>query len=306
VLPLFRKREWLEEPPRDPHVIGSGSTKGGAGRTTMAIEIGSLLTFITEKRTALIDWDVVNPRLTQRAYKSLPMRGQTLVKVITAKNFEKALKNISLHDIALTPTSRVSVFPALSYEDIDNGVVDEYFNLMYEKPEEYVKRCKLLIHFLRKKYEYIINDYPAITWVAQGQLTLSINMLRVTSGNLIMVVDSSPWSAELLSSKMILPKLDGLEIGALIVNMVKPTKEAVNWAKSVFEPVCQRIGAYNLVVLPFDPMFYDAGIGRLQNVMSVAVSPVKAHSRSARFLYTLVDRFINEEKVPRCWYIGPQ
>ncbi|UXD22628.1 hypothetical protein IPA_06815 [Ignicoccus pacificus DSM 13166] len=306
MLPLFKRKTWIEEPLKDPHVIGFGSTKGGAGRTTMAIEIGSLIAFISEKRTAIIDWDVVNPRLTQRAYKSLPMRGQTLVKVITAKNFERALKNVSLHEVSLSQTSRVSVFPALSYEDIDNGTVDEYFNMMYEKPEEYIKRCKTLIKFLRNRYEYIINDYPAITWVALGHLTLSINMLRVTAGNLVIVVDSSPWSAELLSSKLILPKIQDLDIGALVVNMVKPSADAVNWAKSVFKPVCERIRASNFVILPFDPTFYDAGIGRLKDVISVSVSPVKSYSRSARYLYPLVDRFLKNENVPKCWYIGPQ
>jgi MinD-like ATPase involved in chromosome partitioning or flagellar assembly len=306
VLPLFKRKMWLEEPLKDPHVIGFGSTKGGAGRTTMAIEIGSLISFISEKKTAIIDWDVVNPRLTQRAYKSLPMRGQTLVKVVTAKNFERALKNVSLHEVSLSQTSRVSVFPALSYEDIDNGTVDEYFNMMYEKPEEYIKRCKTLIKFLRNRYEYIINDYPAITWVALGHLTLSINMLRVTAGNLVIVVDSSPWSAELLSSKLILPKIQDLDIGALVVNMVKPSADAVNWAKSVFRPVCERIKSDNFVIIPFDPTFYDAGIGRLRDVISVSVSPIKAHSRSARYLYPLVDRFLKNEKVPKCWYIGPQ
>ncbi|ALU12559.1 hypothetical protein EYM_05150 [Ignicoccus islandicus DSM 13165] len=305
MLPIFKKKTWLEEPIGDPHVIGFGSTKGGAGRTTMAIEMGSLISFITEKRVVLIDWDVVNPRMTQRAYQRLPPSGHTLVKVVSSKDFDRALRNLALYSVNISPSSKVDVFPALSYEDIDNGTVDEYFSLMYEKPEEYIRRCRELIKFLRTRYDYVINDYPAITWVALGQLTLSINMLRVTSGNLVIVVDSSPWSAELLSSKLIFPKLEGMRIGALVVNMVKPTKDSITWARSVFKPVCEKVRAENLVVIPFDATFYDAGIGRLRNVLSVSVSPYKGASKSARFLYTLVDRFLSEEKGPTCNYIGP-
>jgi len=305
VLPLFKKKEWLEEPWDDYKIIGFGSTKGGAGRTTMTIEIASLIAFIKEARVAVIDWDVINPRLTQRAFKSLPLRGQTLVKIITSKDFKKALKNISLHSVSLSPTSKIDVLPALSYEDIDKGIVDEYFNLMYEKPEEYIKRCKELVATLKTEYEYIMNDYPAITWVALGPLSLSINHVRATAGNLVMVVDPSPWSAELLNSNLIHPKLKGLRVGALVVNMVRPAMDAVNWAKSVFSPVCERIEADNFVVLPFDVPLYEAGIGELKSLVSVSVSPLKHKSRSARYLYTLADRFIHDYRDKKCFYIGP-
>ena len=305
MLPIFKRKEWLEEPLKDHKIIGFGSTKGGAGRTTMALEIGSLIAFIKETKVAVIDWDVVNPRLTQRAFKSLPLRGQTLVKIISSKDFKKALKNISLHSVTLSPTSKIDVMPALSYEDIDQGIVDEYFSLMYEKPEEYIKRCRTLIEVLRKDYEYIMNDYPAITWVALGHLSLSINHVRATSGNLVIVVDPSPWSAELLNSNLILPKLKGLRIGALIVNMVRPAIDSVNWAKSVFSPLCDKIRADNFVVIPFDVALYEAGIGEIKNLVSVSVSPLRHKSRSAKYLYILVDRFLHPDDRRKCFYIGP-
>ncbi len=305
VLPIFRKREWLEPPLEDWRVVGFGSTKGGAGRTTMTIETASLTAFIKGARVAVIDWDVVNPRLTQRLFKSLPMRGQTLVRIITAKDFKKALRNVSLHSVAISQTAKIDVMPALSYEDIDQGVVDEYFALMYEKPEEYVKRSRELILTLKKEYEWIMNDYPAITWVALGHLSLSINHVRATAGNLVIVVDPSPWSAELLNSKLILPKLEGMYIGALVVNMVRPAPEAYKWARSVFEPICHKIRAANLAVIPFDVPLYEAGIGEIKNLLSVSVSPLKHKSRSARFLYSLVSRFTSNEREPRCFYIGP-
>ena len=305
MLPIFKKKEWLEEPLKDYKIIGFGSTKGGAGRTTMALEIGSLIAFIKETRVAVIDWDVVNPRLTQRAFKSLPLRGQTLVKIISSKDFKKALKNISLHSVTLSPTSKIDVMPALSYEDIDQGIVDEYFSLMYEKPEEYIKRCRALIEVLKKDYEYIMNDYPAITWVALGHLSLSINHVRATSGNLVIVVDPSPWSAELLNSNLILPKLKGLRIGALIVNMVRPAIDSVNWAKSVFSPLCDKVRADNFAVIPFDVALYEAGIGEIKNLVSVSVSPLRHKSRSAKYLYILVDRFLHPDEARKCFYIGP-
>jgi len=304
VLPLFKKREWLEEPWKDYKIIGFGSTKGGAGRTTMAIEIGSTIAFVKETKVVIVDWDVVNPRLTQRAFRSLPLRGQTLVKIISSKDFSRALKNISLHSVSLSPTAKIDVLPALSYEDIDKGIVDEYFSFMYEKPEEYVRRSRELIRVLKEDYEYILNDYPAITWVALGHLSLSINHVRATSGNLVMVVDPSPWSAELLNTDLIYPKLKGMKVGALVVNMVKPTVDAINQAKTIFEPICRKLGADNFVVIPFDAKLYEAGIGAL-NFVSVAVSPHKGASRSARYLYVLADRFLHEEKRGRCFYIGP-
>ncbi len=299
---IFGKREPKIVPPRqDDKSKGFMSFKGGVGRTMLTIEIGVSEAFLRHSNVLFIDWDILNPRLTQRLFKKLPAVGVSLVKILAGDEREPEPAMVHIGDI------EAHVIPAVTRDDIVKGTVDKALRRIYEKPDEVIGIAKRIIDKFSKEYDSLLNDYPAISWISEAMGFFLLNLIRSTSGRTFIIFDPSPWSLEIFESELFTKYLLEMKFLGVLINMVKPTDRDVTRVRNLFMPVCIRLKATVFGLIPFDPLFYEAGVGLNPSVPTcVSVSRYSPNSRASKIIHAMVAYL--SERVSRsstCNYIGP-
>ena len=299
---IFGKREpKIVTPRNDDKSKGFISFKGGVGRTMLTIEIGVSEAFLRRTNVLFIDWDILNPRLTQRLFRRLPTVGVSLVKIIAGDEKEPEPAMVHIGDI------EAHVIPAVTRDDIAKGTVDKALRRIYERPEEVIDVARRIVDRLSREYDSLFNDYPAVTWVSEAMGFFLLNLIRSTSGRAFLIFDPSPWSQEIFESEMLTKYLLEMNFLGLLVNMVKPTDRDVTRVRNLFMPVCIRLKAAVFGLIPFDPLFYEAGVGLNPSVPTcVSVSRYSPNSRASRIIHAMV-AYLSEtvSRSSTCNYIGP-
>ncbi len=299
---IFGKREpKIVTPREDDKSKGFVSFKGGVGRTMLTIEVGISEAFLRKSNVLFIDWDIFNPRLTQRLFKKMPATGASLVKIIAGE--EEELEPAMLHIGGV----EAFVIPAMTRDDIVKGNVEKALHKVYGKPEEVISLARKIVDKFLKEYDILFNDYPRITWISEAMGFFLLNLVRSTSGKLFLVFDPSPWSLEVFESEIFTKYLLEMDFLGLLINMVKPTNQDVARVRNLFMPVCIRLKASVFSLIPFDPLFYEAGVGLNPSVPTcVSISRYSPNSRASKIIHAMV-AYLSESvsRSSTCNYIGP-
>ncbi len=249
------------------NTFGNASPKGGIGKTTIQLELGTML-LLEGKSVVFVDWDIMSPRLSLRLLREIPP-GPSLVKVLLDRvEITEAVREALIS--GKRGAVRAKVVPAVADDDVPDNL-NALLDMMNDvgSLKKLISRMKDSITKLAKEYYVLFNDYPVPSWAAYqvyqkllGRTSYWVNLLSDPTPNMIQLVGSLHKTYS-----------TGNKILGVVINMVRPTISEITSAKENAEKLCRDVNAYVAIVVPFDGKLYDVFAGGLASPATLNYDP---------------------------------
>ena len=222
-------RRRVRRNPRGPHQIGIVGLKGGAGKTTLSVSLGSLFAHVRGDRILVLDADPSCGNLGDRAGRSSPGNIADLLSSKELANYNKVRAHTSLNAVNL------EVLPSEDYSG---------------KPRAFSKEAwRATTAAVSKFYNLVLADCGA------GMLDPATRGVIETASAVVIVANTSVDSARQAVIALDWLRSNGhtdlMNRACVVLNHTSP-KEANISAKVLARRLEQQVRPGRLVVLPFD------------------------------------------------------
>ncbi len=251
------------------NVFGTMSPKGGVGKTSITVEVASLIT-LKDMSVALVDWDLWSPRLTSRLIGV--NEGPGLLELLLGEaEPEEVIRNVDF-----TTTSgkliRFKVVPASDKEALTKGLMKRLANDLEDKYDEIKQRAITLSNYLASTNDIVFNDYP----VPSGPAPAPFHKIAASATHwLNIVIDAVPTTAEYAARyvEMFYPTLP---IYIVFVNMIRPVHHEYSAAVARAPELCKKFAAKYVAFVPFDGKLYDVKVSGAAPPASINYKPTES------------------------------
>lgn len=292
-----KRREYGVTPLAPHNTFGVFSPKGGVGKTTVLLEMGTLLA-LKDLKVLFIDWDLWSHRMTLRIAGEARY-GKALLDYLVGKAKETDIILKLEYESVHGKMASVYLVPAVNPDapDLEENI-KKLADLTENKPEKVKERATALTRRLGRSFDIIFNDYP----VPGGVIPPAYYRAAVAASyNLIVVIDpvKSTIDNAIRYVNMFFSKH---HIFMLVVNMIRPYKLEYMQAYAESEDMCKLFGPDYVVYVPFDPRLFDVRVGSAAKPAALQFSPVEIPALRVlnQAADAMVKRLGNPEEITEC------